>query len=95
MLLAYRALRLQLQGEHADQDRAASDEPGAEPAAGDEPIGVRTLPAARTVMSELQRPRREQKLVLSQFDLWIMRVLGTVAAGCFILLLFSILRVFL
>ena len=56
---------------------------------------MRTLPAARTVMSQLQRPRREQKLVLSQFDLWIMRVLGTVAAGCFILLLFSILRVFL
>ena len=55
---------------------------------------VRTLPAARTVMSELQHPRREQKLVLSQFDLWIIRVLGTVAAGCFILLLFSILRVF-
>lgn len=95
VLLAYRALRLQVQGEHADQDRATSDDPGAEPAPNDEPIGVRTLPAARTVMSELQRPRREQKLVLSQFDLWIMRVLGTVAAGCFILLLFSILRVFL
>jgi hypothetical protein len=95
VLLAYRALRLQLQGEHAEQDRAASDDvPGAEPGT-DEPIGVRTMPAARTVMSELQRPRREQKLVLSQFDLWIIRVLGVVAAGCFILLLFSILRVFL
>ena len=96
VLLAYRALRLQIQGEHAEQDRAASDDgPSAEPASGDEPIGVRTLPAARTVMSELQRPRREQKLVLSQFDLWIIRVLGVVAAGCFILLLFSILKVFL
>jgi hypothetical protein len=96
VLLAYRALRLQIQGEHAEQDRAASDDGAtAEPASDDEPIGVRTLPAARTVMSELQRPRREQKLVLSQFDLWIIRVLGVVAAGCFILLLFSILRVFL
>jgi hypothetical protein len=96
VLLAYRALRLQIQGEHAEQDRAASDAgPAAAPASDDEPIGVRTMPAARTVMSELQRPRREQKLVLSQFDLWIIRVLGVVAAGCFILLLFSILRVFL
>ena len=94
VLLAYRALRLQLRGEHAEQDRAANDDPEAEPGS-DEPIGVRTLPAARTVMSQLQHPRREQKLVLSQFDLWIIRVLGTVAAGCFILLLFSILRVFL
>ena len=94
VLLAYRALRLQLQGEQAEQDRAASDDPAAEPGA-DEPIGVRTLPAARTVMPQLRPSRREQKLVLSQFDLWIMRVLGTVAAGCFILLLFSILRVFL
>jgi hypothetical protein len=97
VLLAYRALRLQLQGEHAEQDRAASEDadPDAPPRSDDAPIGVRTLPAARTVMSELQRPRREQKLVLSQFDLWIIRVLGVVAAGCFILLLFSILRVFL
>jgi len=96
VLLAYRALRLQIQGEHAEQDRVASDDgPGAQDASGDEPIGVRTMPAARTVMSELQRPRREQKLVLSPFDLWIIRVLGVVAAGCFILLLLSILRVFL
>ncbi len=96
VLLAYRSLRLQVQGELAGQDRAANDDPGvAESAPDDAPIGVRTLPAARTVAPELQRPRREQKLVLSPFDLWIIRVLGIVAAGCFILLLFSILRVFL
>ena len=46
-------------------------------------------------MAQLQHPRRESKLVLSQFDLWIIRVLGVVAAGCFILLLFAILRVFI
>jgi hypothetical protein len=74
-------------------DRAAQDP--AVPDAADAPIGVRTMPAARTVAAELRDPRREQKLVLSPFDLWIIRVLGTVAAGCFILLLLSILRVFL
>lgn len=46
-------------------------------------------------MAQLQHPRRESKLVLSQVDLWIIRVLGVVAAGCFILLLLSILRVFI
>ena len=59
------------------------------------PIGVRTMPAARTVMAELQRPKPIGKLPFSIFDLWVMRVLGTVAAACFILLLISILRVFL
>jgi hypothetical protein len=34
-------------------------------------------------------------LPFSVFDLWVIRVLGTVAAGCFILLLVSILRVFI
>ena len=56
---------------------------------------MRSIPAARTVMPELQDPRREAKLLLSPFDLWVIRVLGTVAACCFILLLVSILRVFI
>jgi hypothetical protein len=69
-----------------------ADADGADP---DQPIGVRTMPAARTVMAELQRPTKPaSKLPISVFDLWVIRVLGTVAAGCFILLLVSILRVF-
>jgi hypothetical protein len=53
------------------------------------------MPAARTVMAELQPPRPASKLPLTLFDLWVMRVLGTVVAGCFILLLVSLLRVFM
>ena len=54
------------------------------------------MPAARTVMAELQRPTKPVgRLPFSALDLWVVRVLGTVAAGCFILLLISILRVFI
>jgi hypothetical protein len=54
------------------------------------------MPAARTVMAELQRPVKPgAKLPFSAIDLWVIRVLGTVAGGCFILLLVSILRVFI
>ncbi|HEV2057938.1 MAG TPA: hypothetical protein VGR11_01195, partial [Solirubrobacteraceae bacterium] len=93
-LLAYHTLQRQLQTERAQADREGSGADG-ETSDADEPLGVRTVPAARAVMPQLRNPRRESKLVLSQFDLWIIRVLGVVAAGCFILLLLSILRVFL
>jgi hypothetical protein len=53
------------------------------------------MPAARTVMAELQRPPRASKFVVSKFDVWVFRVLGSIAAGCFILLLVSIARLFL
>ncbi len=100
VLLAYRGLQRHVQTELAQEDRAQRDEPGADGADGagpEEPIGVRTMPAARTVMAELQRPTKPvgSKLPFSIFDLWVIRVLGTVAAGCFILLLISILRVFI
>lgn len=94
VLLAYRTLREQVHSERAQTDRVGSGDDDA-PVSDDEPLGVRTVPAARTLMPQLRDPRRESKLVLSQFDLWIIRVLGVVAAGCFILLLLSILRVFL
>ena len=55
---------------------------------------MRAVPAARTVMAELQRPTKlADKLPFSMFDLWVIRVLGTVAAACFMLLV-SIMRVF-
>jgi len=93
VLLAYRALQRRVRAELAQEDRGGA--PAAHDGDGDEPIGVRTMPAARTVMAELQRPTKPPgKLPLSVVDLWVVRVLGTVAAGCFILLLVSILRVF-
>ncbi len=46
-------------------------------------------------MAELQRPRPASKLPMTLFDVWMFRVLGSVAAGCFILLLVSLLRVFM
>lgn len=99
VLLAYRGLQRHVQSERAQEDRAQGDAPAGDRAGADddEPIGVRTMPAARTVMAELQRPVKPvgSKLPFSMFDLWVIRVLGTVAAGCFILLLVSILRVFI
>jgi len=98
VLIAYRAMQRQLQAEHADADRQAVGKPAeatdADSDAG-EPLGVRTVPAVRSVMAELQYPRRETKLRLTQFDLWVVRLLGVAAAGCFFMLLFSILRVLL
>jgi hypothetical protein len=95
VLLAYRALQRHVQTERAGLDRAQSD--GGETAGlgPDEPLGVRRMPAARTVMAELQRPPRASKFVVSKFDVWVFRVLGSIAAGCFILLLVSIARLFL
>jgi len=96
VLLAYRALQRHVQAERAQDDRARAGETDAGDADPEEPIGVRTMPAARTVMAELQRPTKlASRLPFSVFDLWVIRVLGTVAAACFILLLVSILRVFI
>jgi len=72
-----------------ERERAA---PRAE---GDEPIGIRSIPAARTAAADLLGPRRDGRADLSTFDLWTMRLLGTTAAICFVLLLLMLLRVFL
>jgi hypothetical protein len=96
VLLAYRALQRHVQSERAGIDRA--ENPDGDSAAAtdfDAPLGVRTMPAARTIMAELQRPKPSSKFVISQFDVWVVRVLGSVAAVCFILLLVSIMRVFI
>jgi hypothetical protein len=52
---------------------------------------VRTMPAARTVMAELQRPPPARRFAVSEFDVWVFR--GSVAAACFILLLVALVRV--
>jgi hypothetical protein len=51
------------------------------------------MPAARTVMAELQRPPPARRFAVSEFDVWVFRVLGSVAAACFILLLVALVRV--
>jgi hypothetical protein len=92
VLLAYRALQRHVHSERAEIDRA--EHPVSETDL-DEPLGVRTMPAARTIMAELQRPSPSSKFVVNKFDVWVVRVLGSVAAGCFILLLLAIIRVFI
>jgi hypothetical protein len=46
-------------------------------------------------MAELQLPPRQPKRRLTQFDLWVVRLLGLAAMACFFVLLYSILRVLL
>jgi len=93
VLVSYRALQRQVQTERAQADRQARGEADEDPAA-DEPLGVRKVPAVRGVMAELQYPPRDPKRRLARFDLWVVRVVGLAAAGCFLLLLISIIRVF-
>jgi hypothetical protein len=95
VLLAYRGLQRHVQTERADLHRALSGDGAPADGSADEPLGVRKMPAARTVMAELQRPPPASKFVVSTFDVWAIRVLGSVAAACFILLLVSIVRVFI
>jgi hypothetical protein len=68
---------------------AAPAEPGDE-----QPIGVRVIPAARTVAAHLHRAGREHGHNLTQFDMWVVRILGSVAAVSFIALLVMILKAF-
>ena len=58
----------------------------------DGPIGVRMIPAARTIAAHLHRAQRVREHGITEFDLWVARILGTVAAVCFILLLLMVLK---
>jgi len=59
-------------------------------------LGSRPLSTARTVLAQMQRTAAPaSRLPFSMLDLWVMRVLGTIAAGCCVLLLISLLRVFI
>jgi hypothetical protein len=60
----------------------------------EQPLGVRTIPAARTVAASLHRSRREREHVVTRYDMWAVRILGTVAAVAFISLLLMILKAF-
>jgi hypothetical protein len=90
-LLAFETLRRRLQTERAQEHRALRGEPDPDTPA-DEPLGVRSVPAVRTVLAELQLPPRQPKRRLTRFDLWVVRLLGLAAASCFFVLLYSILR---
>jgi len=95
ILLAYRALQREVEAERAERDRVHDAAPDGE-ADPEDPVGARTTSAARSVMAQLQRPATAaSRLPLSLLDLWVIRVLGTVAAGCCVLLLISLLRVFI
>ncbi len=66
-----------------------------EGAAGSEtPIGVRTIPAARTIAPSLHRSQRERMQSVTRYDMWAIRILGSVAALAFISLLLMILKAF-
>lgn len=58
----------------------------------DGPIGVRMIPAARTFAAHLHRAQRVREHGITEFDLWVARILGTVAAVCFILLALMVLK---
>ena len=55
---------------------------------------MRVIPAARTVATHLHRAHTRARARVTQFDLWAMRILGTVAGCAFIALLVMILKAF-
>jgi hypothetical protein len=99
VLLANRELQQQLKAKAAET--AEPEPPGAIAARNrdesddEQPIGTRAIPAAATVSPELHRTQRARDVGASTFDVWAIRVLGTVAAVCFILLLVMFLGLFL
>ncbi|HEX4344851.1 MAG TPA: hypothetical protein VHZ31_04755 [Solirubrobacteraceae bacterium] len=81
----------------AESDGERADGLGAEAASDPDwssPLGVRVIPAARTVAAHLHRAQRVREHGVTAFDLWVMRILGTIAAVCFLTLLVMILKAF-
>ncbi len=71
-----------------------SSAPPEEEFLGEQPLGVRKIPRARTVAASLHRSQREREHVVTRYDLWAVRILGSVAALAFISLLVMILKAF-
>jgi hypothetical protein len=108
VLLAHATLQEQLKGEWAASARAqpAAQAPAEPPtavlraptertrAAAEQPSGVRVIPATRTVGAHLHRAARERDRGVTSFDLWAIRIFGSVAAVAFISLLVMILKAF-
>jgi len=100
ILLAYRDLQRQVQDDRARADRAhedrAHDRAPEDPTGLHPPVGSGTAPAAREPTAKLPRVAPPAGgLPFSERDVWIIRVLGTVAACCSVVLLVSLLRVFI
>ena len=95
LLLAHQALQAQL---HAEWGEAARAKPLAvapeDEFLAEEPLGVRKIPRARTVAASLHRSQREREHVVTRYDMWAVRILGSVAALAFISLLVMILKAF-
>ena len=82
---------------HAPQEPPTAALPvpaGRARAASELPSGVRVIPATRTVGAHLHRAQREHDHGVTRFDMWAVRVLGSVAAVAFISLLVMILKAF-
>ncbi len=73
---------------------AASPAPPDDASLREEPLGVRKIPRARTVAASLHRSQRERDHVVTRYDMWAVRILGSVAALAFISLLVMILKAF-
>ncbi|MBA2348179.1 MAG: hypothetical protein H0V81_07780, partial [Solirubrobacterales bacterium] len=105
-LVAHRALQRRVDGLLATESAtdpapattghvAAAPDDG-EPAADPEtPIGIRALPSAAGLAPGLHRAERPVRASPSRLDLWAIRTVGAITAGCFLLLLLLLLRVFL
>jgi hypothetical protein len=96
-LVAHRAVQRRL-----DATLAGSSPPSEEADPGpvrdpgpDRPIGVRSIPAVRALAPDLHRAERSGRPRVSLYDVWALRVLGSIAALCFIALLVLLLRLFL
>lgn len=99
-LIAHRALERQITQERTGRPHDGEPRRELRPAVEhdsddhDVPLGVRSVPAGRSAAADLHGTP-PQHHDISHFDVWAIRVLGSVAAACFILLLVLLLRVFL
>lgn len=100
ILLAYRTLEQQLKSDRASSQRAQPPEGPRERPVGsgasrtEAPSGVRVVPGARKVAAHLHRGERERERGVTKYDMWMIRILGSVAALAFISLLVMILKAF-
>ncbi|MCW3011625.1 MAG: hypothetical protein JWO90_2029, partial [Solirubrobacterales bacterium] len=66
------------------------------PRGAEEPLGMRAVPAAASLAAGLHRAETaDRDGRASSFDLWAIRILGTMTAVCFLVLLVLLLGVFL
>lgn len=100
-LVAYRALeRRQRVGEDTDEQPAApaplrAVAPEDDDRTEDRPLGVVALPAARDLAADVHHVDRLSARPVTAFDVWAVRVLGSVAAVCFLGLLFLLMLTFM